>query len=134
MHLAQSLGDGLGALDVDRGGLAFQDRVLLERMAHNLIENAVRYNIPGGWIRVATTSPGTMEVCNSGSLIEPAEVHRLFESFHRRDATRLRSSMDGVGLGLTIVEAVVSRHSGTVLAEPGPSGGLRICVSLPAKS
>lgn len=108
------------------------DRVLLERLAGNLVENAVRHNVDGGWLRVDT---GTVEgrarlqVASSGPVVPPAEVEQLFEPFRRHGTAR--TARRGAGLGLAIVRAVAAGHGGTVRAAAPPEGGLVVTVDLP---
>ena len=112
------------------------DRALLERLAANLIENAVRHNVPGGWVHVATGSGGGrawLRVANSGPPIPPAAVPGLFEPFRRLGTDRTRSRQ-GVGLGLSIVRAVATAHQGRVDAAALPEGGLVVLVSLPCRA
>ena len=109
------------------------DPVLLGRLAGNLVENAVRHNVDGGWLRVDT---GTVEgrarlqVSNGGPPLDPDEVPALFEPFRRSGAAR--TARRGAGLGLAIVRAVVRAHGGTVDAAARPDGGLVVTVDLPA--
>ena len=109
------------------------DRVLIDRLFTNLVENAARYNVEGGLLRVAT---GTMADCvvieveNDGAVIETNEIDELFDRFRRRDRSRGRAA-GGYGLGLSIVAAVVRTHSGSIVATPRPGGGLRVEIRLP---
>jgi signal transduction histidine kinase len=109
------------------------DPALLERVAGNLLENAVRHNVTDGWVEV-TTQPGdrwaTLRVRSSGPLIDPATVTELFEPFRRAGVAR--TARTGAGLGLSIVRAAAQAHGGTVTAEPVVGGGLAVTVSLPA--
>lgn len=108
------------------------DRGLLERLAGNLVENAVRHNIVGGWVRVDTgTVEGRarLEVSSSGPVVPPAEVAGLFEPFRRHGTAR--TAKRGAGLGLAIVRAVAQVHGGTATASAPPSGGLTVTVDLP---
>ncbi|MEV4413324.1 ATP-binding protein [Catellatospora sp. NPDC049609] len=108
------------------------DPVLLERVAQNLIGNGVRHNARGGWVRAATRTRGgraELEVWNTGPVVAPYEVDALFEPF-RRGSERTRSDQ-GVGLGLSIVRAIVRAHGGEVAAQPRDGGGLVVTVSLP---
>jgi signal transduction histidine kinase len=110
-------------------------RVLVERLVANLLQNAVRHNVDGGWVVVETGTGGGrswITVRNSGAPISPDDVPRLFEPFRRLSPDRVRSAK-GVGLGLSIVRAVATAHRGTVTAEPVPSGGLEVTVRLPAR-
>jgi signal transduction histidine kinase len=108
------------------------DRVLLERLAGNLVENAVRHNVDGGWLRADT---GTVEgrarlqVSSSGPVVPPEEVEHLFEPFRRHGTAR--TARRGAGLGLAIVRAVVAAHGGSVSATAPAAGGLVVTVDLP---
>jgi signal transduction histidine kinase len=107
------------------------DGSLLERLVANLIENGIRYNRPGGFVRVRTRAGlGTaeLEVENSGPPVEPAAAARLAEPFERlaRDADGR-----GAGLGLSIVRAVSEAHGGTLAIDPRAEGGLVVLVRLP---
>jgi signal transduction histidine kinase len=108
------------------------DRVLLERMVANLVQNAARHNVPGGWIRVASGRYGgevRLVVTNSGAQLPPEIVPVLFEPFRR---LHNRVGWDqGVGLGLSIVRSVVTSHHGHVYGHALPAGGLEITVTLP---
>ena len=110
------------------------DPSLLERLAGNLIENAVRYNHGQGRVWVRTDTDGRtsrLVVGNTGFEVEPDDVPKLFEAFRRgvRDRT---GSGRGAGLGLSIVRAVTDAHGGSVRADPLPEGGLEVTVTLPA--
>jgi len=134
------------------------DPLLLERMIGNLVDNAVRHNEPGGWIRLRTgVSDGAdstdrgdesdrsdrtdgsdrgygtvfLRIANSGPHIPPDAVPGLFEPFQRmagRAGTR-----DGAGLGLSIARSIVAAHGATVVARSQPEGGLDVRVALPAR-
>ena len=108
------------------------DRVLLERLASNLIDNAVRHNVTGGWVLASTrTHAGTAEltVANGGEQIPPDQVTGLFEPF-RRLAGRT-GSRPGSGLGLSIVTSVAKAHGGQAKARARPDGGLDVQIRLP---
>jgi signal transduction histidine kinase len=116
-----------------RSGSALGDPVLVERLVTNLVDNAVRHNVPNGWVQVATGTRGGMafiEVANGGALIPEELVPSLFEPF-RRLSERAGSS-DGTGLGLSIVRSVAVAHRGQVSARRRPAGGLEVSVLLPA--
>ena len=113
--------------------LTVGDPALLERVVGNLVENAVRHNVDGGWMEVCTDlaeAHATLRVASSGDVIAPEAVTALFEPFHRGGVAR--TAHDGAGLGLSIVHAVVVAHGGTVHAQPVPGGGLAVTVQLPA--
>jgi signal transduction histidine kinase len=107
-------------------------RPLLRRMVENLVENGIQYNRAGGWVRLrlATSTCGaTLVVANSGPVVPRERIDSLFEPFRRLDGDRMASS--GLGLGLSIVRAVVLTHGGSIRAEPGGGGGLEVTVALP---
>ena len=103
------------------------DGALLERVVGNLVENAVRHNVAGGWLHVACGPD--LVVSASGPELEPAGVPALFEPFRRGGAAR--TGHRGSGLGLAVVSAVVGAHGGTVRGEAVPGGGLAVVVTLP---
>ncbi|MEE2039853.1 ATP-binding protein [Nocardiopsis sp. CT-R113] len=105
------------------------DPVLLAHLARNLVDNAVRYNAPGGWVRVRVrTAAGrtVLRVTNTGPEVGDADV--LFEPFHRGDSARLHRERSGSGLGLSIVRSIASAHGATATALPRPGGGLVVTV------
>ncbi|WP_461036029.1 sensor histidine kinase [Streptomyces mayteni] len=108
--------------------------VLLERMAGNLIGNAVRHNHPGGRVEVSTGTSragrSRLRVVNTGQVIAPGTADRLLEPFVRGEGARVHSEA-GSGLGLSIVQAVVTAHHGTLCLTPLPDGGLDVVVQLP---
>ena len=110
------------------------DPGLLERLAGNLVENAVRHNVDGGSVEASsgTTADGQawLSVANSGAAVSADEVEQLFEPFRRHGTAR--TARRGAGLGLAIVRAVATVHGGTVSAVPRPGGGLVVRVELPA--
>ncbi|TDC78526.1 HAMP domain-containing histidine kinase, partial [Streptomyces hainanensis] len=109
--------------------------VLLERMAGNLIGNAVRHNHPGGRVEVSTGTSrdgrSRLRVVNTGQVIDPGTADHLLEPFVRGEGARVRGET-GSGLGLSIVRAVVTAHHGTLRLTPLPDGGLDVTVDLPA--
>ena len=115
-------------------GLAVGDPVLVERLVGNLIDNAVRHNIPGGWLELASGSREGLaffSVANSGPVIREQDVAALFEPFHRQCRHGGPDSPEGSGLGLSIVQSVVRAHQGDIAAAPVPDGGLEVTVLLP---
>jgi signal transduction histidine kinase len=110
------------------------DARLLERLAANLIDNAIRHNIPHGQIDIQVTASGgqpRLKITNTGPVIAASEATRLLHPFQRRPGSRPASS-DGLGLGLSIVAAITKAHHGSLAINPGPQGGLDIDISLPA--
>ncbi|RSS60033.1 cell wall metabolism sensor histidine kinase WalK [Streptomyces sp. WAC01280] len=108
--------------------------VLLERIALNLLQNAVRYNVPeGGWVEVTTDiqhGQAVLTVSNTGPVVPAYEIDNLFEPFRRLRQERTGSDK-GVGLGLSIARSVARAHGGRIIAEPREGGGLVMRVTLP---
>ncbi|MCT2587192.1 sensor histidine kinase [Actinophytocola gossypii] len=102
------------------------DPVLLAQLVGNLVDNATRYNVPGGEVLVELDTVGNLTVANTGP--EVGEVDRLFEPFHRGV---VRTGRTGAGLGLSIVRAIALAHGGAVDARPRPGGGLVVEVWIP---
>jgi signal transduction histidine kinase len=111
------------------------DPSLLDRLAGNLIENAVRYNHLQGklWVRTGSDdSQSWLVVGNTGFEVDASDLPGLFEPFRR--GGRERTGARGSGLGLSIVRAVADAHGGAVSATALDGGGLEVTVSLPAAS
>jgi signal transduction histidine kinase len=107
--------------------------LLLARMTDNLIDNAIRHNQPGGWIRVATSSEGTLArlvVESGGPVLDERDVRELAQPFRRLGGDRT-SRDGGTGLGLSIVAAIAEAHNGTLQLHARTGGGLRAAVTLP---
>lgn len=119
----------------ERGPAVVQGNgVLLERIALNLVQNAVRYNVhEDGWVEVATETQhgqAVLVVTNTGPVVPAYEIDSLFEPF-RRLRTERTGSDKGVGLGLSIARSVARAHGGRIIAEPREGGGLVMRVTLP---
>jgi signal transduction histidine kinase len=109
------------------------DRVLIERMVANLVENAVRHNRPGGWVGVRTTRRGdsaVFEIANTGLIVREEQIPALFEPFGR--AEQRLNPADGVGLGLSIASAIAQAHDATITARVRAGGGLEVSVVMQA--
>ena len=144
MDLAAGVQGALSAMDNDikRTNLTVSSKLapapvigdpnLLDRLAGNLIENAVRYNHLGGRIWIVSGHDGEyarLVVGNTGFEVEQSDVVGLFEPFRR--GGRERTGARGSGLGLSIVHAVCQAHGGSVGAVALPEGGMEITVALP---
>jgi signal transduction histidine kinase len=118
------------------------DPVLLERLAQNLLDNAIRYNLPEhGQVTVRTDTldgDACLTVENTGPPIPPYELPGLFEPFRRLPTTErladatTTSTRRGAGLGLSVVRSVAHAHGGDIHAAPRQDGGLTVRVRLPA--
>ena len=101
--MSKRLNVGMARIDADLASAPVSgDPVLLDRMVLNLVENAFRYNVDAGFVRIATYATAGLsiiEIENSGPVIAPDQVERLFERFRRgaREADR-RQGSDGNGL------------------------------------
>jgi signal transduction histidine kinase len=107
------------------------DPVLAERLIANLVDNAARYNVPGGDIWISTRSAeggGQLTVANTGPVISTPDADRIFQPFERLSD---RTSHDGFGLGLAIVASIAAVHGGTATALPRKDGGLSVTVTIP---
>ncbi len=105
------------------------DPGLLERLIANLLDNGIHHNRPGGVLSVRTgVHEGRLQlvVANTGSRIDPDDVHELTEPFRR-----IKRSGAGFGLGLSIVRSVAEAHGGSVSLSAPASGGLVVSVDLP---
>ena len=102
---------------------------LLDRLATNLISNAIKYNEPGGSVIVNVAQNGLFTVANTGPFVPPEQVPALFEPFRRLSGERLDHG-GGVGLGLTIARSIVAAHGGAIEARSNPGGGLVVDVRL----
>jgi len=107
------------------------DPTLIELLVTNLCANAIHYNVPGGRIEVGTRradGQAVLLVANTGIVVPPDQVDRLFEPFQRLH----RIADDGHhGLGLSIVRAIADAHEATIAARPRPGGGLTIEITFP---
>ncbi len=104
------------------------DPQLVASLVGNLVDNAIRHNVDGGRVEISTaTTDGhaTLTLRNSGVVIPPAEVDRLFQPFQRLGTERVGRG-GGNGLGLAIVRAIAGVHGATLTASAGPGGGLDI--------
>jgi signal transduction histidine kinase len=103
------------------------DPALAASLITNLVANAVRHNIPGGTVEIATTADGRLTVSNTGAPIPPADIDRLLQPFQRLGTDRTDQT-EGHGLGLAIVAAIAHAHRAPLAVLPGPDGGLHVTV------
>lgn len=105
----------------------FEDEVTLtgsaqlaDEMVYNLIDNAIKYNEPGGDVKVAL-SKNRLIIADEGQGIPEEARERVFERFYRVDESRSRET-GGTGLGLAIVKHAVESFGGTIAVEDNPEG------------
>jgi signal transduction histidine kinase len=114
------------------GVCVLADRNRLRQVAANLLDNAIKYTTRGGRVEVHTGLEGRealLTVTDSGPGIPPEELPRIWERLYRGDASR---SERGLGLGLSLVKAIVEAHGGRVDALSAPGQGSSFVVRLPA--
>jgi len=130
-------------LDASMAGLHVQARIdsapvtgdprLLERLIRNLIDNAIRHNVPNGHVDVTAqrrAGHSVLTITNTGPLVPAGDVERLLHPFQRAGIDRTTPG-EGLGLGLSIVLAIATAHDADLSLNPMPQGGLRIEVSFP---
>jgi signal transduction histidine kinase len=109
------------------------DPRLAERLVANLVDNALRHNMPGGRVEVVTGSSvggSVLSVINTGPVVPAEAVGRLLQPFQRLGADRTGHG-EGVGLGLSIVQAIAQAHGANLVIRPQTAGGLRAEVTFP---
>jgi signal transduction histidine kinase len=118
------------------------DRALTERAVANLVDNALRHNVPDGavWVTAGTESGQAMlTIANTGPIIPPGDVHRLLVPFQRgtarpqRTRSQTTANDDGLGLGLPIVQAIATAHGAALtITARQEGGGLAAELAFPA--
>jgi signal transduction histidine kinase len=129
--VADAKGISLTAAAPDRDIVVLADRVRLQQVAANLIDNAVKYTPAGGRVTVevlADSSRATIRVRDTGVGIPASELPRIWDRLFRGDTSRTER---GLGLGLSLVKAVVEAHGGSVSVDSTPGGGSVFSISLP---
>ena len=109
------------------------DRIKLNQILYNLIDNAMKYTPEGGSIQVSLTEEGNSliwRVKDNGIGIPPEDREHIFERFYRVDKARSRET-GGTGLGLSIVKQLAVMHGGTIQVESRPGEGSLFTVTLP---
>ena len=109
------------------------DPDLVESLVANLVDNALRHNVSGGRVDISTATRAgraSISVSNTGAVITPQAVDRLFQPFQRLGRDRTRRT-EGHGLGLAIVRAIADAHGAALTGRARPGGGLEIEVVLP---
>ena len=114
------------------GVLALVERARIRQACANLIDNAVKYTSPGGRVDVTVAREGStalIRVLDTGRGIPPEDRSRVWERLYRGDQSR---SERGLGLGLSLVKAIVEAHGGRVSVESEVGTGSTFEVRLPA--
>ena len=109
------------------------DRVRLKQVVVNLLDNAIKYTPEGGRVTVGVNvsdRQAQLEISDSGPGITTSDLPHVFDRFFRADQVRL-GTIEGAGLGLSIVQSICTAHGGFVKAENHANGGCRFIVQLP---
>jgi heavy metal sensor kinase len=109
------------------------DRVRLKQVVVNLLDNAIKYTPEAGTITVGVSVSdrrAQLEVCDTGPGIPVDDLPHVFDRFFRADRNRF-ATIEGAGLGLSIVQSICTAHGGLVKAENRADGGCRFVVQLP---
>ena len=122
-------------LERDGDGVMTGSDTLIYRLLFNLTENAIKYNRPGGSVRLSVTPEPEkllIRVSDTGPGIPEHFQRSVFQPFFRVDKSRSRE-YGGVGLGLSLVWEIVKLHGGTVCVENSSEAGTTVAVSLPLR-
>ena len=122
-------------LERDGDGVMTGSDTLIYRLLFNLTENAIKYNRPGGSVRLSVTPEPEkllIRVSDTGRGITERFQRSIFQPFFRVDKSRSRE-YGGVGLGLSLVWEIVKLHGGTVCVENSSEAGTTVAVSLPLR-
>ncbi len=134
---ARALADGLTIEQSCPDGLQILgDARLIEQAVQNLLSNALKYNHPGGFVRVALSREGTdavLRVTNSGPAIRPVDAERIFDRFYRADPARNRA-IDGVGLGLSLAREIARSHGGELAFIKSQDGSNLFALRIPTEA
>jgi signal transduction histidine kinase len=118
-------------VQADPDAIISGDRVRLEQVAANLIDNAVKYTPRGGRVAASVRRGGDhveLAVEDSGAGIPADELPRIWQRLFRGDRSRTER---GLGLGLSLVKAIVEAHKGSVAVQSEPGRGSTFTISLP---
>ena len=120
--------------ELERGCCILGSEDLVYRIIFNLAENGIKYNMPGGFVRIKLFRDSenvSLIVEDSGIGIPDEDLPHIFSRFYRVDKARSRDA-GGSGLGLSIVYDAVRLHGGSINVEKRESGGSRFVVIFPA--
>jgi signal transduction histidine kinase len=109
------------------------DNFAFKQAFTNLIDNAIKYNRPGGSVKISTCKDGqnaVITVEDNGIGISEEDQKHIFDRFFRVDKSRSRAQ-GGTGLGLAIVKEIIESHKGTINVESKPDAGSTFTVNLP---
>jgi signal transduction histidine kinase len=116
------------------GAPVLGDRTRLRQVFANLLDNAIKFSPRGGRVRISLDTRGNeamVKIQDDGPGVAPGDVDRIWDRLYRGDYSR---STPGLGLGLSIVRAVIRAHGGQAILERSPGAGACFVVTLPIAS
>jgi signal transduction histidine kinase len=119
--------------NIEAGLIVPADGALLRQILHNLISNAIKYNVEQGWISfsaAAVRGGVEVEVANSSPGMENDERNKVFDRFYRADSAHDRK-IEGVGLGLSVSREIARAHGGDLTLKKDDGGVVRLSLCLP---
>ena len=111
--------------------IIYGDRMKLQQMIANLLDNAIKFTPEGGFVQVNLQLDSThvvLNICDNGCGMSETELSQVFKRFFRADSSR---SLPGNGLGMSLVQAIVNAHNGTIEISSQEGEGTSVRVSLP---
>jgi heavy metal sensor kinase len=121
-------------IDAKQPASVMGDAARLRQIIVNLLDNAIKYTMPGGSVSIATKMAGSsvsLIVRDNGVGIPPDALPHIFERFYRADKVRSRTTIQGAGLGLSIVQAICHAHGGSIDASSQEGISTTLTVTLP---
>jgi signal transduction histidine kinase len=119
--------------EIANGLRVLGDRDLLIQVLQNLISNAIKYNLPNGWIRLSAhrqSATVLITISNCSLDISISDQDRIFDRFHRGDPARTRK-VEGIRLGLSLAREIVRSHGGNLTLDPTLPGQTAFTLTLP---
>ena len=117
----------------DKPLVANVDRLLMGRVIHNLLANAIKYSPAGRIVTIKSTSSDsdwTISVHNDGPGIQKADQEKIFQGFYRTKEAQT-SGQKGTGMGLMLCQEIVQRHGGKLELETAPNKGCTFSIIVP---
>ncbi len=121
--------------NIDRHLWVRGDRDLLAQVLQNLISNAIKYNLPEGWIKIYTQrcqNTVRVTIANASNPIPEGDRDRIFDRFYRGDPARTRK-VEGIGLGLSLSREIARAHNGDLTLDATPVGQTALTLTLPGE-
>lgn len=124
--------------NIEPGITMMADGPLLEQVFHNLISNAIKYNVENGWLQIrarrnSTDNKVEVEILNSSNGIAPKDLERIFDRFYRVPSTH-GERIEGVGLGLSVSREIARAHGGEIKLRVRSDNSVQTILSIPSNS